>query len=83
MAVCYTAPAFRNAGAGWRQLVLLTLKKPNCLLFFVVLWLCAFEVSFLAIDDGLEAIPFCGNPFCTSCIEDEEMEAVVGGIYLY
>ena len=43
----------------------------------------AFYISFLAVDDGLEAIPFGGNPFCASGVEDEEMEAVVGCLNPY
>ena len=43
----------------------------------------AFEVSLLAIHEGLEAEPFGGNPFCASGIEDEEVEAVVGSSHLY
>jgi hypothetical protein len=38
----------------------------------------AFEVSLLAIDEGLKAIPFGGNPFYASGLEDKEVKPAVG-----
>ena len=73
-------PRHRDAGAVWRT-DLLTLK-PNCLLF-LALRLHAVKVGLFPIDEGLEAIPFGGNPFCASGVEDEEMIAVVGCMHPY
>ena len=38
----------------------------------------AFEVCLLAIDEGLEAIPFGGNPFYASGLKDKEVILAVG-----
>ena len=46
-------------------------------------WFHSFEVFFLSIDEALEAKPFGGMPFGASCIENEEVIAVVGNSYLY
>ena len=43
----------------------------------------SFEVSLLAIDEGLEGEVFEGNPFCASCLEEKEVEAAVGCLNLY
>ena len=41
------------------------------------------EILLFAIDEGLKAIPFGGNPFYASGIENEEVIAVVGSSHLY
>jgi hypothetical protein len=65
-----TAPASRDAGAGWRTDLLTS--KTRISLSLVFLWLHAFKVSFFSVNEKLKGREFLREEQVTFGIEEKE-----------